>query len=119
MASDLAKVTEAALLAVHVVRKESFPEDPKLAGRYWYRKALGTEIAREAKERVRAHGFDQIATRVVEGHPADAIIETAAAENVDMIFVGSRGLGDMTGLLLGSVSNKVMHLAACTCVAVR
>ena len=36
-----------------------------------------------------------------------------------MVFLGSRGLGDAKGLLLGSVSHKVMHLAPCTCVAVK
>ena len=36
-----------------------------------------------------------------------------------MIFLGSRGLGDVGGLLMGSVSHKVMHLAPCTCVAVK
>ena len=36
-----------------------------------------------------------------------------------MIFLGSRGLDDMVGLMMGSVSHKVMHLAPCTCVAVK
>jgi nucleotide-binding universal stress UspA family protein len=35
-----------------------------------------------------------------------------------MIFLGSRGLGDAKGLLMGSVSHKVAHLAECTCVSV-
>ncbi len=119
VASDLAKASDAELLVLHVVRKESFPEDPKLAGRYWYQKELGDEIIREAKERVRENGVDRVTSRVVEGHPAHEIVETAKSENVDMIFVGSRGLGDATGLMMGSVSHKVMHIAPCTCVAVK
>ena len=43
--------------------------------------------------------------------PAHAIVETAKFANVDMIFLGSRGLGDMRGLMMGSVSHKVMPLA--------
>ncbi len=119
LACDLAKLAGAELLAVNVVHKESYPEDPKLAAHYWYRKSLGTEIDRVAKERMRDKGVDRMSSRVVEGHPAQAIIETAKSENVDMIFLGSRGLGDAMGLMLGSVSHKVMHLAHCTCVAVK
>jgi nucleotide-binding universal stress UspA family protein len=36
-----------------------------------------------------------------------------------MIFVGSRGLGNVKSLLMGSVSHKVAHLAECTCVSVK
>jgi nucleotide-binding universal stress UspA family protein len=36
-----------------------------------------------------------------------------------MIFLGSRGLGDIKGLLMGSVSHKVTQLAECTCVSVK
>ena len=36
-----------------------------------------------------------------------------------MLFLGSCGLGEITGLFLGSVSHKVMNLAPCSCVAVK
>jgi nucleotide-binding universal stress UspA family protein len=35
------------------------------------------------------------------------------------IFLGSRALGDAQGLLMGSVSHKVAHLAECTCVSLK
>jgi nucleotide-binding universal stress UspA family protein len=47
------------------------------------------------------------------------ILRGARDRAVDMIVLGSRGFGDAEGLLLGSVSHKVAHLAACTCVTVR
>ena len=119
MACDLAGQSKAEVIAVHVVRKESYPEDPKLAAHYHYRKDQGAEINRQAKERMRDHGVARIASIVVEGHPAKAIIEAAKAQQADMIFLGSRGLGDAMGLMLGSVSHKVLHLAPCTCVAVK
>jgi nucleotide-binding universal stress UspA family protein len=36
-----------------------------------------------------------------------------------MIMIGSRGLGQVKGMLLGSVSSKVCHVADCTCVTVK
>lgn len=48
---------------------------------------------------------------VAVGHVAKAIVETAEANEIDLIVMGSRGLSDIQGLLLGSVTHKVMQLA--------
>jgi nucleotide-binding universal stress UspA family protein len=48
---------------------------------------------------------------VAAGHVAKNIVETAAQLNSDLIVMGSRGLSDVQGILLGSVTHKVMHLA--------
>ncbi len=45
------------------------------------------------------------------GHVAKAVVETATANNVDLIVMGSRGLSDVQGLLLGSVTHKVIQMA--------
>lgn len=50
-----------------------------------------------------------VRTMVLEGTPADAILEQAAAAGHDLIVVGSRGHGDAASILLGSVSHKVLH----------
>ncbi|NQU72224.1 MAG: universal stress protein, partial [Rhodospirillales bacterium] len=47
------------------------------------------------------------------------IIEYAEQHDIDMIVIGSRGLGDLKGMLLGSVSHKVAHLAECSCITVK
>jgi len=47
---------------------------------------------------------------VAAGHVAKAIVETASAHAIDLIVMGSRGLSDVQGLLLGSVTHKVMQL---------
>lgn len=54
------------------------------------------------------------------GHPAHAIVSLASAEGFDMIVLGSRGLGDIGKLFLGSVSNAVIHEARnCSVVIVK
>ena len=52
-------------------------------------------------------------TAVVPGHPATVILEEAEKEKADLIVLGSRGLGAVKGLLLGSVSAAVIPKAPC------
>jgi len=48
---------------------------------------------------------------VAAGHVAKDIVETAAEFEADLIVMGSRGLSDVQGILLGSVTHKVIQLA--------
>ncbi len=60
-----------------------------------------------------------IDTIVRQGSPADVILEEAGRAGVDAIVMGSRGVSDLEGLLLGSVSHKVLHAAPCAVILVR
>ena len=51
--------------------------------------------------------------------PARAILEQARDLDASMIVLGSRGLGALGGLLLGSVAHKVLQLASCPVLVVR
>lgn len=48
---------------------------------------------------------------VVSGEPDDQIDQFARRYHCDMIVMGTRGLGAASGLLLGSVTNKTVHLS--------
>ena len=67
-------------------------------------RTLLQDIARAEADR---HPSVPITTRVVEGHPAEALVE--ASRHADLLVVGSRGHGAFSGMLLGSVSQ---HCAA-------
>ncbi|MDI3280184.1 MAG: universal stress protein [Bacillota bacterium] len=53
------------------------------------------------------------------GDPASEIVAAARERNVDLIIMGARGLGKIAELLLGSVSDRVLHLAPCPVMIVR
>lgn len=61
----------------------------------------------------------ELETTVHWGPPARAIVEEADKLGVDAIIMGSRGLSDLSGLMIGSVSHKVMHTAHCRVILVR
>ncbi len=58
-------------------------------------------------------------TEIIEGPPAEAILKVAAARQVDLIVMGTRGLGQLVGLLVGSQSQKVVSHAECPVLLVR
>jgi len=61
----------------------------------------------------------EIHTELLEGDPASAILEVATVRKSDVIVMGSRGLGRLAGLLLGSTSQKVVRHAPCPVLIVR
>lgn len=131
LATDLAKVSDAELLIVHVVPYEPTPEAfrqlaqaegipvEESSARYHYDRKIGDTITSEAEARAKKNGLVQVTTHVAEGNLANEIVALARSRGADMVFLGSRGVSDLQGLFMGSVSHKVMHLAPCTCVAVR
>lgn len=77
-----------------------------------------TELA-ELLERTGAEAEGlSVEAEVAEHHqPARALTDRAGRD--DLLVVGSRGRGGFTGLLLGSVSQQVVHHAPCPVVVVR
>lgn len=57
--------------------------------------------------------------RIMDGSPAEIISEVARIEKADMIIMGSRGLNDLEGLLLGSVTHRVLKTAPCPVLVIR
>lgn len=47
--------------------------------------------------------------KLIQGHPATVITETAEEGKYDLIIMGSRGLGGLRRVVLGSVSNSVIQ----------
>jgi nucleotide-binding universal stress UspA family protein len=62
-------------------------------------------------------GSVRVTTKVVEGNPAQALLDAAAG--ADLLVVGSRGHGGFAGALLGSVSQHLATHSACPIVIIR
>ncbi|MFK7744542.1 MAG: universal stress protein [Roseobacter sp.] len=67
----------------------------------------------KAQEVAQAFGDISVMTHVGEGDPAHALTEYAKGAGSDLIVTGRRGLGNLSGLLLGSTSQSVARLAEC------
>jgi nucleotide-binding universal stress UspA family protein len=100
-ASWLASTLDTRLLVVHAV-------------------AEPVEEAEELLESLRARlpGADDTSTRLVEGAPAERLIELADQEDAELLVVGSRGRGALSSAVLGGVSRKVARDARCPVVVV-
>lgn len=83
------------------------------------RSMIGETVLKRAEHAARAKGVEQVDAVLAEGAAAAKILEAAKVRTADMIVLGSRGLGAVGELFLGSVSHKVTHLADVTVVTVK
>lgn len=80
---------------------------------------IGNSILDRAEEVAREHGATEVARVLTYGDSAEKIVAEAEKDGAGLIVVGSRGLSDLGGLVMGSVSHKVIHLAHCPCLTVK
>jgi nucleotide-binding universal stress UspA family protein len=116
-ASDLAKAMGAELLVMH-----SYPPARQDVGSTFGRaeaypgQEIGQAILRDAEKHY--GNAQKIRTVLREGDPAEALIDVADEESVDLIVVGNKGMTGAKRFLLGSVPNQVSHHAPCTVLIV-
>lgn len=116
-AIDLAARLEARLLVVHVVGSGRSVAGFGRSGRPETREERA-RLAQGVVLEARATGID--ATFVLwDGEPGSGILAVADAEGADLIIVGSHGRGTVGRYLLGSVSDYIVHHAACPVLVVR
>jgi nucleotide-binding universal stress UspA family protein len=74
------------------------------------------QTLREIVESVAGHSDVEVEQVLVDGPPADAILEHA--EDALLIVIGQRGRGPVSSLVLGSVSHHVLQHARCPVLVV-
>jgi nucleotide-binding universal stress UspA family protein len=124
LAADVAVRFDATLHIVHILTAFG-AEKPELecdagaaAASYETLASSGSAIVTAARDCAVAAGARRVETETRTGPVAETIMEIARDENADAIFVGKRGHGRLSGLLLGSTSQKVTCEASCPVVVV-
>lgn len=81
---------------------------------------LALRALNDAQERAARYGLprDRISATFRWGEPAAVIIDCIVENKADAVVVGRRGRGQLAGLLLGSVSQKLATLSPCPVVVV-
>ena len=83
------------------------------------RNFIAEKIVSDAKRVAREKGVENTSGAIEDGDPTDRILQYVEKEGANLIVMGSRGLGDLKGLLVGSVSHKVSQMSPCSCITVK
>ncbi len=127
MAADFARVYDAELVLLYVIRDMQIPDGVrKMADvelfqdtRLTAMQMIGQQVLEESLKSAGDTGSKAVKTEVRPGDPAGVILRYAEDHNVNLIVMGSRGLGTLEGTLLGSVSRKVTNLSKIACLTVK
>jgi len=117
-AADLAKLAGTKEVVVIHICPSCTPElDPDSKNR-----ETATKIVNEAGEAVASEGV-QVRTVLEMDFPheevGEALLDIIKNEKADLLVIGSRGLSEFKGILLGSVSHKVLQRAECPVLVIK
>ena len=117
----LAKSTGASVTAIHVIENPPtvYVESQKLLnGLLANYRTESAKVLDKCKQIADKSGV-KLETVITEGDAASSIAGYAHKEGFDLIIIGGRGLGRFKEMVLGSVSNKVLHHAKCSVLMVK
>jgi nucleotide-binding universal stress UspA family protein len=124
-AAKLAYELKSSLKIIHVISMDTLPSGQLQDYARHEHVTLGeilNSFAEEkltaARRRAEALGVSHIQLESPFGDVAQTVIDAARRDETDLIVVGKRGRGRLSGLILGSVSQKVVSLAPCAVVVV-
>ena len=81
-------------------------------------KKVGQRILEDAEQKAKAEGVS-VEKLLEEGHVVQEIIRVAKEKNSDLIIIGARGVSHIRELLLGSVTDGVIHHVSCPVLVVK
>jgi nucleotide-binding universal stress UspA family protein len=78
----------------------------------------GNRVLSDGKDRAKSEGVEA-ETILAEGHAVQEIIRTSKEGGFDLIVIGARGVSHLREILLGSVSDAIMHHVTCPVLVVK
>ncbi|MBC7473397.1 MAG: universal stress protein [Candidatus Sericytochromatia bacterium] len=81
-------------------------------------KEHGEKILYETSEKMKAKNIN-VNTLLIKGPTGPTIVSEAEKNNCDLIVMGSRGLGNVTSILISSASNYTIHHAKCPVLLIK
>jgi nucleotide-binding universal stress UspA family protein len=109
LATELAKLAGGKVIVLHV------REHDLSRGQLWELETAeeANAVVKKAMDKLKKAGVkvEGDVIRTAHGKVAQALVDSAKEHKVDAIVLGSRGLTDLEGLVLGSVAHKVIHLS--------
>lgn len=128
VACGLARAESKKIKLLHVVPSKEIPEGLKRyaevenvhdSPEHLYESAIAENVLNAARDQAIATGTAEVECSIGHGDATKGILEAATHGDVDTIVMGTRGLSDIQGLVLGSVAHKVAHGAECRVIAVK
>lgn len=118
-AADFAKNYHADLTVMYVIEHETSMKKP-VYDKYGNKTQKAKEALKEARKTIaELAGEVAVTERIAVGPVSREIVRIAKAEGFENIIVGTRGLGGLKRMLLGSVAEDVINYAHCPVVVVR
>jgi len=108
---ELASLSQGEVWVLHLRERETVGRTGLLTsseGRDEASEAVTAAVDTLTKAGIKTHGAVR---ETLFGHAAREIVSDAQEHGADVIVMGSRGRGDLAGLVLGSTAHKVIHLA--------
>ena len=81
--------------------------------------AVGQRILDDAAGQARSEKKVEVRAMLEHGDPAESILGCIERSKADLVVLGSRGLSNIAGVFMGSVSTKVSHTTGATCITVK
>ncbi len=127
LGAEIAHAMDAQVLLYHVVKPYKLPESLRVFAKAEHMQTFDPELLRKgaqyllagALSEARKTGLKNVEIETEEGPIARSIIDRAKSFKADLIVIGSRGMGDVEGILRGGVSNRVETLAKCPVLIVK
>lgn len=113
LAGEIASSTGAELLLAHATEPLVYVTEAYFVPTAEVERAereRSQKILGEAAERAKKAGW-KARTLSLRGPPAESIADAAAEHGADLVVVGSRGLGAVARVLLGSVADRLVHVS--------